>query len=57
MSPIKLFASLFVATSSLVASNAVFAGNGSIHTVPGPAVLALIAAGVVGAIVIGRLRK
>lgn len=51
----KLFASLSVAALSLLASNAVFAGGNG--TTPGPGVLALIAAGVVGAIVIARLRK
>jgi hypothetical protein len=51
----KLFASLSVAASSLLVSNAAFAGV--TQAAPGPAVLGLIAAGVVGAIVIARLRK
>lgn len=54
----RLLSSWSVAAALLLASNAAFAGIPIPPiNLPGPGVLALVAVGVVGAIVIARLRK
>jgi hypothetical protein len=53
----RLLGSWSVAAPLLLASNAAFAGVLPPNNLPGPGVLALVAVGVVGAIVIARLRK